>query len=155
MLAWRREKISYCFCTEMKQFHVHCPCLQCKGKAISRWTELCHCKTAMMVENYCHSCTQNIDESSLAHAHSNSVCSSSIHPNMDEDPSVLDTHSHFSHEQELETHSSTSAANTDAHDTSLESVYPTDLQLLHRMSLNLILTVNYFLAQTVHAIIVM
>ena len=111
MLAWRREKISYCFCTEMKQFNVHCPCLQCKGKAVSRWTELHHWKTAMMVENYHHSCTQNIDlRMRIVILH----VVARLTPT-----SVLDTHSHFSHEQELETHSSTSAANTDAYDTSL------------------------------------
>jgi len=31
----------------MKQYHVHCPCVQCYGKAVSGWTELHHWKTAI------------------------------------------------------------------------------------------------------------
>ena len=42
MESWSREEISTCSCGERKYRHVHCPCLQCRGNATHRNTELRH-----------------------------------------------------------------------------------------------------------------
>lgn len=40
MESWSREEIATCSCSERKYRHVHCPCLQCRGSATDRNTEL-------------------------------------------------------------------------------------------------------------------
>ena len=40
MESWSREEISTCGCSERTYRHVHCPCLQCRGSATDRNTEL-------------------------------------------------------------------------------------------------------------------
>lgn len=39
---WSRKEVSTCNCTELSYRHVHCKCYRCKGRAVSRRTELRH-----------------------------------------------------------------------------------------------------------------
>ena len=42
MNAWLREDVSACSCNARTYRHVYCPCLQCRGTATDRTTELRH-----------------------------------------------------------------------------------------------------------------
>lgn len=44
--TWSRDEISGCECSEKPYRHVHCPCLECNGRATDRKTELLHWKGA-------------------------------------------------------------------------------------------------------------
>jgi len=44
--TWSRDEISGCECSEKPYRHVHCPCLECNGRATDRKTELRHWKGA-------------------------------------------------------------------------------------------------------------
>ena len=44
--SWTREQITYCRCDTLSYVHTHCPCIRCKGKAVSRSTEYRHWQEA-------------------------------------------------------------------------------------------------------------
>ena len=39
---WTCEQITYCNCDALSYTHMHCPCVRCNGKAVSRSTEYRH-----------------------------------------------------------------------------------------------------------------
>lgn len=49
MESWSREEIATCSCSERKYRHVHCPCLQCRGSATDRNTELRHWRESQLL----------------------------------------------------------------------------------------------------------
>ena len=46
LILWNREDVAYCNCSDMESIHTHCPCRECKGKAVYRGTEHRHWKLA-------------------------------------------------------------------------------------------------------------
>jgi len=46
LILWNREGVAYCNCSDMANIHTHCPCRECKGKAVYRGTEHRHWKLA-------------------------------------------------------------------------------------------------------------
>ena len=49
MESWSREKIATCSFSERKYRHVHCPCLECRGSATDRNTELRHWRESQLL----------------------------------------------------------------------------------------------------------
>ena len=47
-LTWRRDDVPYCKCPTLSYTHAHCPCDNCKGKAVSRSTEFRHWEDAQL-----------------------------------------------------------------------------------------------------------
>ena len=41
-VAWTRDDIVCCNCSELKSRHVHCPCSKCNGAAVARSVEHFH-----------------------------------------------------------------------------------------------------------------
>ena len=61
MNAWSREDVSACSCSARTYRHVHCPCLQCRGAATDRTTELRHWRENCLLNNPPGSLADDID----------------------------------------------------------------------------------------------
>ena len=72
VLVWKREDVSICKCSEQSYVHVHCPCEDCKGKAVRRNVEHRHWKTATESAKFVANRERTRTEVELAHTNSTS-----------------------------------------------------------------------------------